>query len=506
MSIETELKLRMAPSQARRISVHPALVEAPVRTIKLFNTYFDTPDFELRNRGVALRLRRKGESEWVMTVKGGASGAGGLAQRNEWEVPTQPGFFRFEVVTDDSLRAFLLDRADSLCPVFSTDFIRKAWTVTRPGGTVEVALDRGRIDAVAVNGGASLSESLCEVELELIEGSSTDVLFNLAIELASKLHLHPEIVSKAERGFALVSGAGAPPTKASAVCLTRDVPPVDAFRSIALSCLVHLQRNEAGAVAGADTECVHQVRVAIRRLRSALKLFSPVLSANFVDVYSPRWCELANRLGSARDWDVFLSETLATLEAAFPRDPDLAELILRSQRKKAVAQRKAGAVLTEKKYSQLILAFSAALLRIEPPTIAQTKATAGVGLRKFARKALRKRFALIEKSLGGFEKSSPRRMHDLRIAFKRLRYALEFFAPIFPGKRLLRYLALLTEIQDILGQINDQTTASRLIRAMHPKRKPNPLTRGWIAGRVELLGKALVIEIRRLTEAKKPWE
>ena len=128
---------------------------------------------------------------------------------------------------------------------------------------------------------------------------------------ADELHLHPEIASKAERGYALSDAALAGPVKAFASTVTQDMRPIDAFRSIALSCLLQLQRNEAGAVVGENPEYVHQARVAIRRLRSAFKLFSPVLEAGFVKVYGPRWGKLAGGLGSARDWDVFLTETLA---------------------------------------------------------------------------------------------------------------------------------------------------------------------------------------------------
>ncbi|HAS50488.1 MAG TPA: inorganic triphosphatase, partial [Gammaproteobacteria bacterium] len=76
MSKEIELKLRLAPSQARRFQLHPALSESTPQKFRLFNTYYDTPELDLRKRGIALRLRRKGWAIWLMTVKGGDSGAG----------------------------------------------------------------------------------------------------------------------------------------------------------------------------------------------------------------------------------------------------------------------------------------------------------------------------------------------------------------------------------------------------------------------------------------------
>ncbi len=505
MPMEIELKLRLPPSQARRLLAHPVLAGIKPQKFRLLNTYYDTPEFDLRKRGIALRLRRKGWAVWLMTVKGGGSSAGGLAQRSEWEAPTQPGVFDFGIVTDTGLREFLEFHHARLQPVFSTDFTRTAWVLKQGSALVEVALDRGKISALAVTGTAPLNIPLCELELELVEGISPDALFDLAIALAADLSLHPEIVSKAERGYALADSAPVQPVKAFASPVKKEMSPAEAFRAIALSCVLHLQRNEAGAIAGNSPEYVHQARVAIRRLRSAFKLFSPVLSPDFVDVYSPRWRALAGSLGSARDWDVFLTETLAPLEEAFPGDPDLAVLRARGEATKAKAQASAGVALKQKEYSQLLLAFSAALFRVEPPTIDSNDKKSSSNLRKFASRRLARRTKEIERQVGEHGKMNAERRHELRIDFKKLRYALEFFSPIFPHKRLTAYQESLSTIQDLLGTLNDQVTASRLIKEMHPKGEPDPLTRGWIAGRTQLMVSALNSELRRFVSNTKPW-
>ena len=504
MATEIELKLRLSRAQSHRLIVHRLLSGVAPQKYQLFNTYYDTPDFELRRRGVALRLRRKGWALWLMTVKTGAAGAGGLAQRSEWEAPTQPGVFDFAIVTDPELREFLQARQSELQPVFTTDFTRCAWTLSHAGALIELALDRGTISATPADLPAR-SEALCEVELELLEGPSSDPLFALAIALAADLQLHPEIASKAERGYALAAGVAPTPVRALPSPLTPDLSPVEAFRAIALSCLAQLQGNEAGAVAGGTPEYVHQARVAIRRLRSAFNLFAPVLNPAFVAVYSPRWRKLAAGLGSARDWDVFLSETLSPLEEAFPGDADLALLRERGEATKSRAQALAAEALEQKAYSQLLLAFSAALFRVEPPTIAVQRKSAEPSLAEFARRRLRKRARMVEALAGEHGKMNAERRHELRIAFKKLRYALEFFAPLLPGKRLAAYQASLATIQELLGTLNDQVTASRLIKEMHPKGAPDPLTRGWIAGRTQLLVGALNDELRGLLVSRKPW-
>jgi len=505
VGIEVELKLRIAPGQARRLSGHPALADITPQKYRLLNTYYDTPDFDLRKRRIALRIRRKGRAVWLMTVKVDDAGAGGLARRLEWEVPTQPGVFDFSVVTDGALREFLNAQLPFLRPAFSTDFGRTTWTLHRGDACIEMALDRGKITATAADEtAAAASEPICEVELELLEGTSSDALFDLAIELACDLHLHPMVISKAERGYNLSDPSLVRPVKGFLSPVSIKMSPVDAFRAIALNCLGQLQRNEAGAVRGCDPEYVHQARVAIRRLRSAFRLFAPVLSPDFVAVYSPRWRAVATALGSARDWDVFLSETMPPLEEAFPAHPGLAQLRCYAEAARGRAQSVVRATLTQEEYSRLLLAFGAALLRIEPPTIGAGNDTRHKKLIKFAHQRLQKRAATVEKLMNGKVKIDAEDRHRLRIAFKKLRYAIDFFAPLLPKKSFSAYQASLTTIQTLLGTLNDQATALRLISEAQHDGGANLLAQGWIEGRNELLAKNLEAEFGKIRARKLP--
>lgn len=507
MSCEIELKLRLAPAQARRLAAHALLAGIAPEKTRLLNTYYDTPDLALKARGIALRLRRKGWSTWLMTVKGGDAGAGGLAQRLEWEAPTSPGVFDFSIVDAPDLRDFLEARREQLLPVFTTDFTRTAWLVKSPEATIEMALDRGTISAIALaSGRAPVVENLCEVELELVDGTSTDPLFDVAIQLASDCHLHPEILSKAERGYALATASIAAPVKGGAAVIKRDMRPLDAFRSIASACLVQLQRNEAGAVAGVDPEYIHQARVAIRRLRSAFRVFAPVLAQPFAAVYLPRWKALAAQLGGARDWDVFLVDTLKPLEEAFPGNADLARLRTCAEECRQAAGSSAAEALMRREYSQLLLAFSAALWHEKEPGIAREAAKGGQDdLRRFAARRLRKRWNAISALVRQHARMDAGQRHRLRIEFKKLRYALDFFAPILPRKRASTYQQALAEIQEQLGRLNDQVTALRLIEDLHPGQSPDSLIVGWIAGRTHLLVASLESELKRFLSRDQPW-
>ncbi|MDR0577431.1 MAG: CYTH and CHAD domain-containing protein [Candidatus Accumulibacter sp.] len=524
MPSEIELKLGVSSGDARRLAARLALVAGGPRRGRLFNTYYDTPALDLWRRGVALRFRRKG-NEWLMTVKSGDPAAGGLARRQEWEAPARPGVFDFAIVTDDGLRAFLESRRDGLLPVFSTDFTRAAWIVERSGARVEVAIDRGRIEAIGPkDGAAAVSEAISELELELVEGPSPDALFEIAIDLAAGARLHPMIASKAERGYALAAATPASPARAGPSPIEGGMSPGEAFRAIALDCLTQLQRNEQGIVHGGDAEYLHQARIAIRRLRSAFRTFAPALSPAFVEVYAPRWGALGRRLGGTRDWDVFLAETLSPLENAFPGDADLARLRERALAVQSAARTSAVEALSGpdsgQDYSRLLLAFSAALFRCEPPTIESGKGNRGGkggkggksgksgkrgGLREFARRRLGKRLGAVRRVARKPARLDEAAWHRLRLAFKRLRYALEFFAPLLPRGRLRRYLEELAAIQDLLGKLNDQTTAGRLIGELHPEDEPISLAAGWIAGRKHLLIQSLADALAGFFALREPW-
>jgi triphosphatase len=80
----------------------------------------------------------------------------------------------------------------------------------------------------------------------------------------------------------------------------------------------HLQSNEQGLRESDNPEFVHQARVAIRRLRSAIRVWRPLLPQHFVASFDPLWQTLASQLGETRNWDVFLAETLPSVVAAFP--------------------------------------------------------------------------------------------------------------------------------------------------------------------------------------------
>jgi inorganic triphosphatase YgiF len=484
MSQETELKLEVHPQDLAALLKHPLLKAHPARRERLFNTYFDTSTLALRAQRMAVRERHAG-GQTLLTVKTAGQSVGGLSQRGEWEAPTRPGAFDFTaLVTDAALAAQLTSVAWQLVPVFRTDFNRRSWVLQHGIARVEVALDQGFIATGHAQGNHRLP--ILELELELLDGP-VDALLDLAHTLAlgpqgqavSALRLLPANRSKAERGYALYMGERLQPVKAASLQLQAGMHPVQAFRAAALSCLQHLQANEAGvAYPGAegalpDPEFVHQARVALRRLRTGLRIFRSALPRRFATHWSMEWKQLTNQLGDARNWDVFATEWMPELmEVGGPAagadkdDPQALEAWVLLQRR-AAGQRAADA-LGSREHTLRLLAFTRAVLCLQPADPMSTEAPARDGLAVWARATLSERHAGLRQQARTARRMGPEGRHALRISLKKLRYAQEFLASVLPPKRVARSTEALARAQALLGRLNDLTTAHGLLGLAPP--------------------------------------
>lgn len=488
MSTEIELKLELTPKAASKLARHPLLAELASQKLQLLNTYYDTPSLELHARRIAFRFRKKGW-QWLSTIKTAEAASGGLALRSEWESEATPGLFEFEHVDHPELRAFLEERRDTLVPVFTTDFRRQLWQVPFGESMIELAVDRGTIESCGRHA------RICEIELELISGRVEDI-FALTRRLQDDIDLRPAIASKAERGYSLFLNEPLKPFKAKTAQISASMTPVEAFRVIALGCLEHFQRNEAGILAGGDPEFIHQARVALRRLRSAIKLFAPVLPKEFVHSYSRTWQTLASALGDARNWDVLASETIPPIAAAFPKSRVVRALSSQAYARCRRARRAITLLLASREYPRLLLEFTSATYLL--PT------TNNASLRKFAARQLEKAWLTAAKSARRHADLGNAERHRMRIAFKKLRYTLDFFSPLIPPREMPRQSKILAALQNELGYINDHVTAQSLLVNL-AGRLDISLVSGWIAGRHELLLKTLPIYLDKWLKTKCPF-
>ncbi|HTY98983.1 MAG TPA: CYTH and CHAD domain-containing protein, partial [Rhodocyclaceae bacterium] len=418
MAEEIELKLALPETAQPQFLRQPLLRRAVARQgHQLLSIYYDTPALDLRRRGIALRLRRQGQL-WLQTVKCAGTGWSGLTTRPEWETP-YGGAFDFSAVDDDEVRRWLQSAKvrDRLLPLFETSFRRTTWRFAGAGGGhLLLALDRGWIAS------AGRREAISEVEIELAGASVAD-LFALARGLAERVALAPALLSKAERGYRLYQAIAPAPQRAAAVPLAAAASPLTAFRAIAASCLEQIAGNHAGAMASDDPEFIHQMRVAVRRLRACLRLFAPLLPAEFLAQIVPALRQFMAPLGHARDLDVLRGEIVSPVTAALPGEPRLAALAGVVTARRYAARAAAVQALQATAYGELMLHIAASL---HGPA-----GNEGPGaLADFAAERLRRLGRRVRRLAESARPDDPASLHALRIGVKRLRYALEFFASL----------------------------------------------------------------------------
>jgi triphosphatase len=518
--LELELKLLIAPEDVRKIERHPALravTRSRPRLQRLHSVYWDTADSALAQAGASLRIRRIGTGDrahFVQTLKAAGGSAAGLHERVELEWPVSRAKIDGALLLASPLAKLLrksgvLDRGS---PIFATSFARRARRIEFADGTcAEFAIDAGELRA------GSHRAPISEIEIELANGDPAR-LFELAATLARDVPLRVGHASKAERGYRLAQGSALPaPHKMPQLALDEGMPAAAAARRIVLGCIAHMQAHEDGVLRGRNPEYLHQMRTALRRLRTALKLLrklAPVDALSAIDA-ELRW--LAAVLGPARDWDVFLSDILAPLERTLPPEDDLAALHRLALRLRARHARSAREALRAPRYQMLLLSLGRTFATDGLPLL--RNAAAGDGslnldapAQSWASAILAKAAARLRKRGGpSLPEATPSDRHRARIAAKRLRYAAEFFASLYPAKRVARYIGALQELQRVLGILNDAAVAERLLdEALSTAKTPiEPkvvgLVRGWTAAMGAQQVEALARSWRAFEKARPFW-
>jgi adenylate cyclase len=477
MSEQISLKLAVPGSQQAALQRSALLRNAVSRQQQqLVSIYYDTNRLALRKQQVTLRLRRSGNA-WMQMVKRQSLSHGGLTRRPAWDSPYL-NRFDFTSVDDHRLRDELQTMAGRglLSALFETNLRRSVWRIEpAPGVAIMVKLDRGWL---ASNGRRSV---ISELELELISGG-IDALYDLADQLGARISLTPETVSKAEHGYRLFLNTQSKPVKAGPVVIDDDATPLTAFRQSALDCLGHMHANHPGAVATPDPEYIHQMRVATRRLRAAMRMFAPVMPDEFAATLTPLLRELMSTLGRARDLDVLMADIIAPVAAALPDEPRIADLSGVITDRLYHARAEAVTALKRPQYGQL-LRLAAALLH-RPPFIGPRHGLADeLSLQDFAHRRLKRLLKKVQELASLARIEDPPTLHELRIGIKRLRYAIEFFGPMLHGRSATALVNRLAGLQERLGHLNDLASAGTLLMVCagnHPSlREAVTLIGGW---------------------------
>lgn len=504
MAVETELKLRIAPEQLAKLRRHALLkahsVARPV-TRRLYNIYYDTPKLELHQSEMALRLRHAGR-QWLQTLKGGGSVQAGLHQRNEWEVPVNRAALDFsatqEVEWDEHLRPSLRKR---LQPVFVTDFSRTSRMLLWQGAQIELCMDQGVIST------EQRSTPVCELELELKSGEPRQ-LFELALAILEIVPFELEAVSKAEQGYRLLSGFAENPVKGVAPVFAKSDTLADVLKALIWSCLQHFQGNLSGAMGSDDDEYLHQMRVALRRLRVVLRMAEKgradkQLAGLYKDV-----SDLCVELGHIREWDVFIAQTVQPMCARMAGHAGLQALLADCERQRAGCYAALRSEAQARELQRLLLRFAIWMNGAYWRQTGWPQAETAQQVQDFATRRLRKLAKRVAQSGQQLDTADAARLHALRIIAKKLRYSAEFFAALYDKQKAESYLAALSVVQEVLGQINDVAVAHRLLdglaadAALAGHQEAVVLTRGWIAH--ELSGQLIALRKSMQNFNKQP--
>ncbi|PAT00560.1 MAG: hypothetical protein BSR46_02270 [Candidatus Dactylopiibacterium carminicum] len=488
---EIELKLALPASAHRQVLRHTLIRDAerlePAQT--LINTYYDTPAQTLSAARVALRTRKAGK-RWLQTVKCAAVSQGGLSSRPEWECAYH-GRFDFSAIDAPDVRSLLEAQADSIVPLFTTNFRRHTF-VLRPRAGIEIHL---MLDAGEVQAG-NQQEAISELELELVSGSAADLLW-LACELAETLPLRPYDESKAARGYRLFRGEPVQAQNTRILNLQGDQPALDSLRRIAHSLLADWAANLDGALRNpGDPVFVHQQRIALRRLRACLQVFTPLWPQG--KAWIKPLGELAQELGAPRMLRVLADEQIAPLQGQAEGISLLYQALLAAsvaQQTQILAGNHAA------RAGQTMLGLMAALPdeNASPTPLAKHARSC---LRKLSREALRR----LKKTCA----KRPASLHALRIAGKRLRYAAEFFAGLYPERAMQRRLLALGKLQDELGRINDISqlapTLQTLVEQQPALASPAGYACGWYAVTATKSRRRMLRNAARHLTPANPWD
>ncbi|WP_131667552.1 CYTH and CHAD domain-containing protein [Psychrobacter pygoscelis] len=428
-------------------------------TSQLAAHYFDTPEQSLAKAGVALRIRKEGE-DWVQTIK--AAGDGMVARLehnhildkeateqaiNDGELLPDLSVYE-EVETASALKDFKLNKlAKNLLCQYVTDVKRITRFIKKDGNVIEVAYDTG---VVTHGEDDSQHSDVKEIEFELVQGD-TNYLFEVAKTWCKRYKLCVSTVTKAERGGLLLANkdhVDAVKSDLSQLNIDSGMSQAAFMRAVVHNCMLQILPNASAIAAGSeDGNHVHQLRVGIRRLRTALKFFEG-FSDSINNDWTPVLKQTFSLLGEYRDREILQVKTQPMLEEHG------APFVDWSPERESLKVMPIDAVRANDFQLTLLelIEFS-----MSPADEDDSSKPAKAKLSKI----LDKLFGKITKASDHFADLDIEAQHDVRKRLKSLRYISEFAAPMYKKKKTKRFLKYLEPAQDILGEYNDDLVGHR---------------------------------------------
>lgn len=493
---ETELKITLDPAGAARLRRSPelaALRAEPRRTERLVSIYVDTETHALADAGIALRLRRIGR-RWVQTIKSRrTAGGAGLFSHDEIEQPAPGGRLVLDGPDPTGVLAAIAEATGDapLSPVFETRVERMVERLRLPdGGLVELALDRGEVVAGAARA------PILEAELELVEGGVASV-FALARLLFPAGPVRFAAANKAALGYRLAQ-TGAPPAdgpprprNAGTLDYAADATVETVARDVFRDCFAQIAQNMVVVARTDAIEGPHQLRVGLRRLRTAFSIFGPTLGEAAVAPLSTAARDLGRLVGALRDLDVLIDEVVGGPASAGLDQPARAALVAALDARREAARAEVRAALAGPQgtgFAFDLLEFVEARGWLAPSDYSQTERLA-TPVSELAPRLLGRRLRKALKLGRDIESLDADALHALRKELKKLRYTVETFAPIHKGKQFSAFLRSLKDMQDTFGSLNDASMAAEALTGPGSPGRSDPDAQravGWTLGALEV--------------------
>jgi triphosphatase len=459
MPTEFELKLLAPPQSLDRLRKAPIIAQnakGPGTTRRLKSVYYDTRDHALLRSGISLRVRKIGPN-FVQTIKTKCEDSTSF-ERSESEARVPSSLPDASSIKDRQFRKVVKEHARELEPIFTTKVTRHAINLELDSAIVEVAFDKGTIETT------DKVEAVSEIELELKSGNSSRI-YDFGKHLIDSVPLKVGTLSKSDRGYALAFDLAKKSTKVNKPIVTSEMEMTEAITAILMSCQAHILANQAVAEEGRDIEGVHQMRIGLRRLRSALFYLRAEVPSNLFRPLDNEADWILSILNPARSWDVFVTATLGRLSDHMDARISFDELRQEAENLRQRSYQALRETLASPRYSHFHLSLGRT---IEGQSWAQgaskktarrlSKAVSEAAPRIFKRllKKAKKRGAKLQ--LLDAEKR-----HKLRISLKRLRYAIDTLDSAGKRKATRRYLNELSHLQEVFGADSDVQTTRLLL-------------------------------------------
>lgn len=478
-----EIERKLDPPAMFRL---PALHDAtPLPPLVLTATYYDTADLRLARHRITLRRRTGGGDDgWHLKLPHDDD-----VTRDELHLPIDtPG---------EPPAAFVnlvagITRGAALAPVVTLRNERRPLALVDAEGRALAELTDDHVSVLAGSGVGPVRSRFREIEVEAAPGRTAADIEPIVALLVEAGAMESSFASKASR--ALGPGATEPPDVIVPDVAVPHDPATLALHSHIARQVAIIQTQDLRVRRGLD-DSVHQMRVAIRRLRSTLRVFAPLFDGPWADALRDELGWLAAELGAARDAEVLqqrLLASVATLRKLTDDERAAAEreVIAAMSRRAKAGRTRATKAMHSPRYVALLNALveAAAAPKFEPAA----DATCTEALLPLVKDAWRELAGDVDalRRKGGDEP-----WHEARIQAKRVRYAVDAVGPVF-AKPAVKFGRRLSKVTELLGRHQDAAIAATEAHAIANREGADPAA-AFVLGRLHDAARAEVRLVRR---------